>query len=82
MLKTERLILRKWTDADADSLYEYAKDPAVGSIAGWPPHKSKEESLDVIRNVPVPLMDEFRIGHTNVMTKEQWNRLCQGEKKF
>ena len=51
MLQTERLILRKWTETDADSLYEYAKDPAVGPIAGWPPHQSKEESLDVIRNV-------------------------------
>ena len=51
MLTTERLILRKWTEADADSLYEYAKDPEVGPVAGWPPHKSTEESLDVIRNV-------------------------------
>ena len=24
--------------------------------------------------VPVPLMNETRIGHTNVMTKEQWSR--------
>lgn len=24
MLQTERLILRRWTEADADSLYEYA----------------------------------------------------------
>ena len=51
MLQTERLILRKWTETDADSLYEYAKDLAVGPIAGWPPHQSKEESLYVIRNV-------------------------------
>ena len=181
-LTTQRLILRKWTEADADSLYEYAKDPAVGPIAGWPPHKSKEESLAVIRNVlngaecyaicekggdraigaielklnghtdmtcrndecelgywlgkpfwgrgympeaanellrhafddlgmktiwcgyydgnekskrvqeklgfqhhhtcqevPVPLMNEIRIGHTNVMTKEQWEKLNQSK---
>ena len=50
-MKTKRLVLRKWTEADAESLYEYAKDPEVGPIAGWPPHKSVEESLDVIRNV-------------------------------
>ena len=50
-LETDRLILRKWTEADAASLFEYAKDPDVGPIAGWPPHKSVEESLDVIRNV-------------------------------
>lgn len=51
MLETERLILRKWTDEDADSLFEYAKDPDVGPIAGWQPHTSREESLSVIRNV-------------------------------
>ena len=44
MLETERLLLRKWTEADADSLYTYAKDPEVGPVAGWPPHKNVEES--------------------------------------
>ena len=183
MLTTERLTLRKWMESDADSLYEYAKDPAVGPIAGWPPHKSREESLEVIRkvfcgaecyaicekgndkaigaielrlnghtdmtdkddecelgywlgkpfwgqgympeaagkllrhafedlgmktiwcgyydgnekskrvqeklgflyhhtceSVPVPLMNVVRVGHTNVMTKERWNMLCQNGK--
>ena len=50
MLETERLLLRKWTEADADSLYTYAKDPEVGPVAGWPPHKNVEESKEVIRN--------------------------------
>lgn len=34
ILKTERLILRPWMESDAESLYEYAKDPDVGPIAG------------------------------------------------
>ena len=51
MLETERLILRRWEESDAESLFQYAKDPDVGPIAGWPPHQSVEESLDVIRNV-------------------------------
>lgn len=51
MIETERLILRPWTEADAESLFEYAKDPDVGPIAGWPPHKNAEESLEIIRNV-------------------------------
>lgn len=51
MLETERLILRKWTDADAESLFHYAKDPAVGPAAGWQPHQSVEESRNVIRNL-------------------------------
>lgn len=51
ILTTERLILRPWTGVDAESLFEYASDPDVGPIAGWPPHKNVEESLGVIRNV-------------------------------
>lgn len=51
MLTTERLLLRKWTEDDADSLFEYAKDPDVGPIAGWNPHRSREESLEIIKNV-------------------------------
>lgn len=51
VIKTERLILRKWEDTDAESLFEYAKDPDVGPIAGWPYHKNVEESRNVIKNV-------------------------------
>ena len=50
-LETERLLLRRWTDSDAGSLYEYARDPDVGPIAGWPAHRSVEESRMVIRDV-------------------------------
>ena len=50
-METERLILRKWKETDAESLFAYAKDPDVGPIAGWPPHRSVKESLDVIRHV-------------------------------
>jgi len=51
IFKTERLILRPWNEDDAEDLYKYAKDPDIGPIAGWPPHKSAEESLEIIRNV-------------------------------
>ena len=51
MLETNRLILRHWVESDAESLYEYAKNPEVGPIAGWPPHKDINESLSVIKNV-------------------------------
>ena len=37
-LEIERLILRRWEDSDAENLYEYAKDPDIGPIAGWPAH--------------------------------------------
>ena len=51
MIETERLILRHWRDEDAETLYKYASDPEVGHPAGWPPHTSVENSLEVIRTV-------------------------------
>ena len=51
MLETKRLILRPWTEADAETLYEYAKDPRVGPAAGWPVHTDVEESRRIIREV-------------------------------
>lgn len=50
-LTTERLLLRPWKESDAVSLYEYAKDPKVGPIAGWPVHTSVENSRGIIRGV-------------------------------
>jgi len=50
-LETDRLVLRPWAETDAERLYGYAKDPAIGPIAGWPPHKSIDDRLNVIRNV-------------------------------
>ena len=50
-LETSRLLLRPWEEKDAESLYKYAKDPAVGPSAGWPPHTSVENSLEIIRTV-------------------------------
>lgn len=51
ILETERLILRRFDESDAENVYLYAKDPDVGPIAGWPPHKSVDESREVIRNI-------------------------------
>lgn len=50
-LETERLILRPWEELDAEILYEYAKDPRVGPIAGWPVHTSVDNSREIIRDV-------------------------------
>ena len=51
MLETERILLRPWCESDAETLYKYASDPEVGPRAGWPPHKSVEESLEIIRTI-------------------------------
>ena len=50
-MQTERILLRPWLNTDAEALYKYACDPDVGTRAGWPPHKSVEESREVIRTV-------------------------------
>lgn len=48
-LETERLLLRHWTEDDAEDLYGYASDPAVGPIAGWAVHTSVENSREIVR---------------------------------
>lgn len=51
ILKTDRLLLRPWRESDAESLYEYAKNPEVGPAAGWPIHTSVENSKEIIKDV-------------------------------
>lgn len=51
ILESKRIVLRPWMAEDAENLYEYAKDPLVGPSAGWPVHKSVEESRGIIENV-------------------------------
>jgi len=50
-LETERLILRPWDETDAKALFQYAKDPLVGPIAGWLIHKDVEDSRQIIKYV-------------------------------
>lgn len=50
-LETERLILRPWGFDDAESLFKYASDDRIGPIAGWNPHKSVDESRQIINDV-------------------------------
>ena len=49
VIETERLILRSWNLGDLDDFYEYASAPEVGPMAGWEPHKNKEESLAILK---------------------------------
>lgn len=74
--ETERVILRPWTEDDAKSLYEYAKDPRIGPAAGWPPHTSPENSREIIRTVlskpetyaVVPKSVGIPVGSAGIMT--------------
>lgn len=50
-INSDRLLLRLFTDADAEALFALASDPDVGPRAGWKPHQSVEESRQIIRSV-------------------------------
>ncbi|WP_336006412.1 GNAT family N-acetyltransferase [Fusobacterium polymorphum] len=49
ILETERLILRAWEITDLDNFFEYASVNSVGEKAGWEHHKSKDESLEILK---------------------------------
>lgn len=49
--ETERLVLRPWREDDAENLYELAKDPLVGPVAGWHVHTSIDNSRQIIRDI-------------------------------
>ena len=48
-IETPRLILRPWQEEDLADLYEYAKVDGVGQMAGWIPHESVDQSMEILR---------------------------------
>lgn len=48
VIKTDRLVLRTFNDNDLEDLYSYAKTPGLGEMAGWPHHRSIEDSKEVL----------------------------------
>ncbi len=85
-METDRLIFRPWREADAEVLFKYASDPDVGPRAGWEPHKSVEESREIIRTLfsgdhmwalelkasrePIGCMGFFTHGESNIVIGE------------
>lgn len=51
LIETARLGFRPWRESDAADLFAIASDPDVGPRAGWPPHKSAEESHAIICDI-------------------------------
>ena len=47
-LKTERLTLRPWRESDLADFYEYARVDGVGQMAGWQPHRSLDDSREIL----------------------------------
>jgi acetyltransferase len=50
-LTTKRFILRSITMDDIDDIYEYAKEENVGPNAGWKPHESREETIEIAKQI-------------------------------
>ena len=76
-METKRLILRHWKKDDAPEMFRYACDPDVGPIAGWPAHRSPEESEAIVdhfatRNeiYAICLKDDKPIGCIEIKLKE------------
>ena len=49
VIETKRLILREINEKDAQDMYEFASLPYVGPVAGWEPHRTLQDTKDVIR---------------------------------
>lgn len=47
-IETKRLLLRPIRITDVDEFYAFASVEGVGEAAGWPHHKSKKESFDIL----------------------------------
>ncbi|HAX03312.1 MAG: hypothetical protein A2Y45_00875 [Tenericutes bacterium GWC2_34_14] len=48
-LVTDRLILRGLKVDDLDDFFSYCRKPKIGPMAGWAPHKTIEDSYDILR---------------------------------
>lgn len=49
IIKTERLVLRPFSELDLNDFFEYASVDGVGECAGWSHHKSIDESKDILK---------------------------------
>ena len=48
-METKRLILRETKESDFVDMFEYAKLPNVGPVAGWAPHRRLGETKAILR---------------------------------
>ena len=81
-LHTARLLLRPWEISDAEALYTQAHNPIIGKRCGWPPHKSVEESREIIEVVlskphsfAICLANNIPIGSIGLLSQGESNLL-------
>jgi len=48
-LETKRLILRPLKLEDAEDLFNYAKKPNIGPMAGWLPHQTIDDTIKILK---------------------------------
>ena len=69
-LETERLVLRRLTEADAEAVYRnWASDPEVTRFLTWPTHTDVEGTRKVIRSW-LPLYEKKDYYHWTITLKE------------
>lgn len=89
-IETQRLIIRDWTLEDVNDMYAYAKDPRVGPMAGWKPHKNRVETKNIIEDMikqqeafAVELKEDHKvigsIGLHKKVPLEKWKNYRQRE---
>ena len=49
-LDTERLLLRPFEEKDAEAFFACCQNPNLGNNAGWPPHRTLEESRHILHS--------------------------------
>ena len=50
-IETNRLVLRPFSESDAPDVFESCKNPNLGNNAGWKPHETIEETIDVLNAI-------------------------------
>lgn len=67
-LETVRLLLRPFQEEDAEVFFACCQNPNLGNNAGWAPHKTIEESREILLNV--------FIGQENIWAMTLKTRSC------
>lgn len=63
VMETERLVLRPFTEHDAEAFFDCCRNPNLGNNAGWKPHETREESLEILRTVFIAQKDTWAVIH-------------------
>ena len=77
-LHTKHLLIRPWKVTDAEALYTQAHNPIIGKRCGWNPHKSVDESREIIE-VVLSKSHSFAICLANNIPIGSIGLLLQGE---